>query len=93
MQTNFHVQWVPLPAEREGEWRHAIEMIAKIIKVEFDRMDRTPFPYRLAWQDPSTGCTYQGTPLFQTPEDAKETKAALESMFPTCEVWVEPVDK
>ena len=91
MQTTLQIEWVPLPEEHPSQWQQAIEVIAQIMKDEFKRMDKTPQPYRLAWEDPATGRTYQGDPLFRTPDEAAETKAALESMFPTWRVWVEPV--
>jgi hypothetical protein len=91
MQSTIQIKWVPLPEERSSQWHHAIEVIAQIMRDEFNRMGQPSFPYRLAWEDPATGRTHQGAPLFRSPDEATETKAALESMFPSWRVWVEPV--
>jgi len=90
MQTDFQVEWVPLPAERAGEWRHTIELIAEIIKGYYMtlQIDQTN-QYRLAWIDPSKEDTQYGTFLFNTPAEAKDTEYAMKKTFAEFIIWLE----
>jgi hypothetical protein len=91
MQTNFQVQWVPLPAEREGEWRHAIELIAEIIKEYAKTMslELTKNQYRFAWIFPGDTETHYGTFLFDDPADARSTQGAMQMLFRNAVIWLE----
>lgn len=44
--------------------------------------------YRMAWEDPS-GQQGRGTFLFDTPEEARDTRAALIKVFPMNVHWLE----
>ena len=91
MQTDFQVQWVPLPAERQSEWRHAIELIAEIMKgyVMQIQTQHTVNRYRFAWIDPRKEGRQYGTFLFNTPEEAKAPKEAMKTMFSDFIIWLE----
>jgi hypothetical protein len=73
MQTDFRVEWVPLPAEREGEWRHAIELIAKTIKEYAMTMnfESTQNQYRFAWIDPRKEGTHTARSCLEIPPRRK----------------------
>lgn len=91
MQTDFKVEWVPLPAERESEWRHAIELIAEIMKGYAMHVQAQPAVnrYRFAWIDPRKKGTQYGTFLFNSPEEAKAPKNAMQIMFRDFIIWLE----
>ena len=91
MQTNFQVQWVPLPAEREGEWRHAIELIAEIIKEYAKTMslELTQNQYRFAWLVPGDSETHYGSFLFSAPAEARDTEVAMKKTFGEYIIWLE----
>ncbi len=90
MQTNFQVQWVPLPAEREGEWRHAIELIAEIMKGYFmDMQIEETNQYRFAWIFPGDTETHYGTFLFDDPAQARSTFGAMQILFRNAVIWLE----
>lgn len=90
MQTDFQVQWVSLPAEREGEWRHAIELIAEIMKGYFSQMQPDEMnQYRFAWIFPGESETQYGTFLFSDPAEARSTQSTMQSMFCTAVIWLE----
>jgi hypothetical protein len=88
MQTDFRIEWVPLPAEREGEWRHAIELIAQIIK-EYAMTISTTNTYRFAWIDPNKQGTQYGAFLFNSPAEAKEPMKIMKKLFRDFVIWLE----
>lgn len=91
MQTDFRIEWVPLPAEREGEWRHAIELIAQIIKEYAMTMnlESNQNQYRFVWIDPNKQGTQYGAFLFNSPAEAKDTEVALKKTFGEYIIWLE----
>jgi len=91
MQTDFRVEWVPLPAEREGEWRHAIELIAQTIKEYANTMnfDLTQNQYRFAWLDPRKEGTQYGTFLFNSPAEAAVSANVMQMLFRDFTIWLE----
>jgi hypothetical protein len=90
MQTDFQVQWVPLPAEREGEWRHAIELIAQIMKGYFMEMKLAETnQYRFAWVFPGETQPHYGTFLFDDPAEARSTQCAMQMLFRDAVIWLE----
>lgn len=92
MQTRFQVEWVPLPAEREGEWRHAIELIAEIMKGYFLNMQVQENKYRFAWTFPGKTETHYGTFLFDDPAHARSTQSAMQMLFCNAVIWLEDRD-
>ena len=88
MQTDFRVEWVLLPAERQGEWRHAIELIAEIIK-EYVMTIETTKKYRFVWRFNAQSEIHYGSFLFDDPADAITTHNALKTMYPVVEIWLE----
>jgi|CXWL01.1.fsa_nt_gi hypothetical protein len=90
MQTDFQVEFVPLPAEREGEWRQAIELIAEIMKGYFMNMQIAETnQYRFAWIFPGDAETHYGTFLFDDPADARGTQNTMQMMFRNAVIWLE----
>jgi hypothetical protein len=88
MQTDFRIEWVPLPAERAGEWRHAIELIAQIIK-EYAMTLSTDNLYRFAWTDPEKEGAQYGAWLFNSPAEAKEPLKVMQMLFRSFTIWLE----
>lgn len=91
MQTDFKVQWVPLPAEREGEWRQSIELIAQIMK-GYAMTVQTDNQFRFVWIDPKKEGIQYGTFLFNEPAQAKEPFKALKKLFSSFTIWLEDRD-
>jgi hypothetical protein len=90
MQTDFRVEWVPLPTGREGEWRNAIELIAEIMKGYFMEMQFEDLnEYRFAWIDPNKQGTQYGSFLFNDPAEARPTEAAMKNAFSDYVIWLE----
>jgi hypothetical protein len=90
MQTNFKTMWVPLPAGRESEWRHAIELIIETMKKYFmDMQSDEANQYRLAWIDPNKTDIQYGAFLFNSLAEAKDTEFAMKKTFGDFIIWLE----